>query len=91
MLMSSGRIQYPMVEQDSPQLYDLIFPPGTPRSIIRDIINQFDVELIESPEKLQFANMEGDVRNLIAARGKKEVMIQVEAFYKEKMKEFVEG
>ncbi len=90
MLMSSGRIQYPMVEQDSPQLYDLIFPPGTPRSIIRDIINQFDVELIESPEKLQFANMEGDVRNLIAARGKKEVMILVEAFYKEKMKEFVE-
>ncbi len=90
MLMSSGRLQYSMVEQDSPQLYDLIFPPGTPRSIIRDIINQFDVELIESPEKLQFANMEGDVRNLIAARGAKEVMIQVEAFFKEKMKEFVD-
>jgi len=78
-----------MAEQDSPQLYDLIFPPGTPRLIIRDIINQFDVELIDSPEKLQFANMEGDVRNLIAARGKKEVMIQVEAYFKEKMKEFV--
>jgi len=91
MLMSSGRLQYSMVEQDSPQLYDLIFPPGTPRSIIRDIINQFDVELIESPEKLQFANMEGDVRNLIAARGTKEVMIQVEAFFKEKMKEFVDS
>ncbi|PWR74126.1 hypothetical protein [Methanospirillum lacunae] len=80
-----------MAEQDSPQLYDLIFPPGTPRSIIRDIINQFDVELIDSPEKLQFANMEGDVRNLIAARGKKDIMIQVEAFFKEKMKEFVDN
>ena len=78
-----------MEDTSAPQLYDLIFPPGTPRSIIRDIINQFDVELIDSPEKLQFANMEGDVRNLIAARGKKEVMIQVEAFFKEKMKEFV--
>ncbi|MDD1727745.1 MAG: hypothetical protein LUQ50_01590 [Methanospirillum sp.] len=77
-----------MDEQTSPQLYDLIFPPGTPRSIIRDIINQFDVELIDSPERLNFANMEGDVRNLIAARGKKEVMILVEAYFKEKMKEF---
>ena len=88
MLMSFSRIQYLMDEQTSPQLYDLIFPPGTPRSIIRDIINQFEVELVDSPERLNFANMEGDVRNLIAARGKKEVMIQVEAFFKEKMKEF---
>jgi hypothetical protein len=89
MLMSPGRLQYLMEEQDSPQLYDLIFPPGTPRTIIRDIISQFDVELIDSPEKIKFANMEGDVRNLIAARGKKDVMIKVEAFFKEKMKEFV--
>jgi hypothetical protein len=71
------------------QLYDLIFPPGTPRTIIRDIINTYDVELIDSPEKLNFANMEGDVRNLIAARGKKEVMIEVEKFFKAKLKEFV--
>lgn len=78
-----------MEEKDSPQLYDLVFPPGTPRSIIRDIINQFEVELIDSPERLHFANMDGDVRNLIAARGKKEIMIEVEAFFKEKMKEFV--
>ena len=88
MLMSFRRIQYLMDEQTSPQLYDLIFPPGTPRSIIRDIINQFEVELVDSPERLNFANMEGDVRNLIAARGKKEVMIQAESFFKEKMKEF---
>jgi hypothetical protein len=79
-----------MVENDSVQLYDLVFPPGTPRSIIRDIINTFDVELIDSPERLNFANMEGDVRNLIAARGKKETMIEVEAFFKQKIKEFVD-
>ncbi len=78
-----------MEEKDAPQLYDLVFPPGTPRSIIRDIINTFDVELIDSPERLNFANMEGDVRNLIAARGKKEIMIEVEAFFKEKIKDFI--
>lgn len=78
-----------MEEKDAPQLYDLVFPPGTPRAIIRDIINKFDVELIDSPEKLNFANMEGDIRNLIAARGNKETMIQVEAFFKEKINEFI--
>jgi hypothetical protein len=78
-----------MEEKEKPQLYDLVFPPGTPQSIIRDIISQFDVQLIESPEKLHFANMDGDVRNLIAARGTKETMIEVEAFFKAKIKEFI--
>ncbi|MFH0968076.1 MAG: hypothetical protein V1862_10375 [Methanobacteriota archaeon] len=78
-----------MVENEGPQLYDLVFPPGTPRAIIRDIINKYDVELVESPERLNFANMDGDVRNLIAARGKKETMIEVEAFFKAQIKEFV--
>ncbi|PKL60577.1 MAG: hypothetical protein CVV33_01975 [Methanomicrobiales archaeon HGW-Methanomicrobiales-4] len=79
-----------MDENEKPQLYDLVFPPGTPRSIIRDIINKYDdVELIDTPEKLTFANMDGDVRNLIAARGKKETMIEVEALFKAKIKEFI--
>lgn len=79
-----------MEETPAPQLYDLIFPPGTPRAIIRDIVNKYDVELIDSPERLNFANMDGDVRNLLAARGTKETMIEVEKFFKEKIKEFVE-
>ncbi|HOJ97248.1 MAG TPA: hypothetical protein PK024_10490 [Methanospirillum sp.] len=73
------------------QLYDLVFPPGTPRTIIRDILEKFDIELVERGEKITFANMEGDVRNLIAARGKKETMIEVEKFFKEKLKEFIDG
>lgn len=73
------------------QLYDLVFPPGTPRTIIRDILEKFDIELVERGEKISFANMEGDVRNLIAARGKKETMIEVEKFFKEKLKEFIDG
>jgi hypothetical protein len=78
-----------MEENQAPQLYDLIFPPGTPRTIIRDIITTYDVELIDSPERLNFANMEGDVRNLLAVRGKKEIMLKVEADFKVKMKEFI--
>ena len=66
------------------QYYDLVFPPGTPRTIIREIINNFDVELVERGEQLSFANMDGDVRNLIAARGKKEVMIEVEKYFRKK-------
>ena len=88
MLMPSGSLQYSMEENEGPQLYDLVFPPGTPQTIIRDILNTFDVDLIASPERLNFANMDGDVRNLIAARGKKETMIEVEAFFKAKIKEF---
>ena len=34
------------------QYYDLVFPPGTPRTIIREIINSFDVELVERGEQL---------------------------------------
>jgi hypothetical protein len=72
------------------QYYDLVFPPGTPRTIIREIINSFDVELVERGEQLSFANMDGDVRNLIAARGKKEVMIEVEKYFRKKLQEFID-
>ena len=72
------------------EYFDLIFPPGTPQTIIRDIINTFDVELVDRAEKLTFANMDGDVRNLIAARGTREEMVRVEEFFKEKMQEFLQ-
>ncbi|NLV26421.1 MAG: hypothetical protein GXY48_04545 [Methanomicrobiales archaeon] len=71
------------------QLYDLVFPPGTPRTIIRDILNKFDIELIDRSETLSFANMEGDARNLIAARGKKEVMLEVEKYFKDQIQKFI--
>jgi hypothetical protein len=71
------------------QLYDLVFPPGTPRTVIRDIIDKFNVELIERSESLTFANMDGDERNLIAARGKKEVMLEVEKYFKNQINEFI--
>ena len=71
------------------QLYDLVFPPGTPRAIIRDIINKFDVELVERGERISFANMDGDVRNLLAVRGKREIMQEVETYFKGRLSEFI--
>ena len=71
------------------EYFDLIFPPGTPQTVIRDIIREFDVELVDRAERLNFANMDGDARNLIAARGTRDEMIRVEAFFKKKMQEFL--
>ncbi|PWR74983.1 hypothetical protein ACKUB1_16660 [Methanospirillum stamsii] len=71
------------------QLYDLVFPPGTPRTIIRDIMNKFDIELVDREEQLSFANMDSDTRNLIAARGKKDVMLEVEKYFKAQIQEFI--
>ena len=51
-------------------LYDLIVPPGVPRSIIIEITKKFEVELVVRREKLHFANMDGDERELLAFRGK---------------------
>lgn len=71
-------------------LYDIVIPPGVPRKIIRDIINKFDVTIVERREKIKFANMEGDERDLLAFRGKLEVMQQVEKFMLEQLKAFVQ-
>ena len=76
--------------QGEEQLFDLVFPPGTPRSIIRDIVTTFDVEMVERTENLTFANMDGDARNLLAVRGPYALMQEVEVFFKKKMMEFIE-
>ena len=76
--------------QGEEQLFDLVFPPGTPRSIIRDIVTSFDVEMVERTENLTFANMDGESRNLLAVRGPYALMQGVEVFFKKKMMEFIE-
>jgi hypothetical protein len=71
------------------QLYDLIIPPGTPQTIIMDIVGKYEVELVERKEKLHFANMDGDERELLAFRGKLDVIQNVEKVFLQKMKEFI--
>lgn len=58
--------------------FDLIVPPGVPRSMIYEISEQYDVEVVMRKRQLYFANMEGDTRELIAFRGTKEVLEKVQ-------------
>jgi len=69
--------------------FDLIIPPGTPRAAIRDAILKFDVKLVGVTRPLNFANMEGDERELLAFRGKKEEVEKVREFVYEEMKKFI--
>lgn len=73
------------------ELYDLVIPPGVPRSVIRDILGKYDVELVDSPQRLSFANMDGDVRNLLAFRGKLEVVRKAEKDMVKQVKNFIDS
>ena len=74
---------------DEEQLFDIIIPPGVPQKIIFDIANKFEVEVVDRREKIKFANMEGDERDLLAFRGKLEVMQKVETYMRDELNKFV--
>ena len=71
------------------QLYDIIIPPGVPQKLILDISKRFDIIVVDRKEKIKFANMEGDERELLAFRGKLEEMKKVEKYMREQLMEFV--
>ncbi len=71
-------------------LYDVLIPPGVPQKMIIDVTNKFDVKIVERKEKIKFANMEGDERELLAFRGKLDVMKQVEQYMIDQLKAFIE-
>ena len=76
---------------DEEPLYDIIIPPGVPQKIILDISKKFEVTIIDRKEKIKFANMEGDERDLLAFRGKLEVMQKVETYMRDQLNAFVAG
>lgn len=69
--------------------YDLIIPPGTPRTIIRDIATTFDVELVGITRPLSYANMVNDERELLAFRGKKEVIESANEYLIAEIRKFI--
>ena len=71
------------------ELYDMLVPPGVPRRMIYDVVDKFDVEVVRRQQKLSFANMDGDARELIAFRGKREVVEEVQKYLFEQLKEFI--
>ena len=74
--------------EDEP-LFDIIIPPGVPQKLILDISRKFDVTVVDRKEKIKFANMEGDERELLAFRGKLEEMKKVEKYMREQLNAFV--
>jgi hypothetical protein len=76
---------------DEEPLYDIIIPPGVPQKIIFDIAKKFEVTVVDRREKIKFANMEGDERDLLAFRGKLEVMQEVEKYMRDQLNAFVTG
>jgi hypothetical protein len=71
------------------ELFDVLIPPGVPRSIIREVVQKFDVTLVERMERIRFANMEGDERELLAFRGRREIVEQVEKYMLQRLDDFI--
>ncbi|HON81773.1 MAG TPA: hypothetical protein PLN56_06265 [Methanoregulaceae archaeon] len=79
----------PEENEEEEQLFDLLIPPGVPRKMIADILKKFEVDLVARKERLYFANMDGDERELLAFRGKKEVMEEVQTYLYNELKKFI--
>jgi len=71
------------------ELFDMLVPPGVPRKMIYDVVEKYDVEVVRRPQKLSFANMDGDMRELIAFRGRREVVEEVQNYLFAQLKEFI--
>ena len=78
-----------MMTETEEKYYDVIVPPGVPRSIMIDIAEKFDVEVVDRQKPVKFANMDGDVRNLIAFRCKKDVAAQVHEYMIRELEKFI--
>ncbi|MEG3055577.1 MAG: hypothetical protein ACOCG4_06535 [Methanoculleus sp.] len=71
------------------ELFDLLIPPGVPRKMIYDVIEKYDVEVVRRPQKMAFANMDGEARELLAFRGRRETVEEVQGFLLAQLQEFV--
>jgi len=76
-------------DQGGEELFDLLIPPGVPRKMIIEIIEKFGVELTTRKERMYFANMEGDEREILAFRGKKEVLEDVHRYLTSELMKFI--
>ncbi|MHC1629558.1 MAG: hypothetical protein ACXQTG_01205 [Methanoculleaceae archaeon] len=69
--------------------FDLIIPPGVPRRMIMDIMEEYDVDLVERKRPVQIGAMDGDIRELLAFRGDREMLEKVQDALLRRLKEFV--
>jgi hypothetical protein len=80
-----------MAEETAPeeQLYDVLIPPGVPQKLIIEIPKKFKVKVVERKEKIKIANIEGEERELLAFRGKLDVIKEVEKYLISELKAFI--
>jgi hypothetical protein len=69
--------------------YDLVIPPGTVKSIIYDLVEEFDVEPIIRKMPIKIANSEE--REVLVLRGSLEQVQAAEKFLYEEMSAWLEG
>ncbi len=78
-------------QKKSGKKYDVLVPPGVPRSIMMEITEKFDVEIVERPREMKFANMDGDIRNLLAFRADLETAQKVEKYIYDELKKYIDN
>lgn len=72
--------------------FDLIIPPGVPRSMIYAINKEYDtVEVVMRKRQIQIANMDGDTRELLAFRGTREIIEKVQEDLYNRLEAYVSG
>ena len=71
------------------ELFDVLVPPGVPQSILFDVAEKFDVEVVRRSRKMKYANLDGDAREMLAFRGKREVVEEVQEYLLKRLNEFV--
>jgi hypothetical protein len=76
-------------EPNEGELFDILIPPGVPVKLILEITQKFDVQVVKRKERLYFANMEGDERELLAFRGSREELEKVQTYLMDELKKFV--
>ncbi|NLX49785.1 MAG: hypothetical protein GXY82_07955 [Methanospirillum sp.] len=77
-------------ETQEPELFDVVIPPGVPQVFFREIIDRFpNATLVESRQPMRFANMDGDVRELLAFRADYETAQAIEQHLYDYLKEFI--
>ncbi|MGP8321854.1 MAG: hypothetical protein ACT6FE_05980 [Methanosarcinaceae archaeon] len=59
-------------------MYDLIIPPGTPSSIIYDLVEEFDLEPLDRQMNVHIVDT--DVREVLVLRGNLETVQEAEQF-----------
>ncbi|MDD1653803.1 MAG: hypothetical protein LUQ64_04580 [Methanomicrobiales archaeon] len=72
------------------ELYDAIIPVGTPRSVIREVLKKYPVQLVERKLPVYIGNIEGEEREILAFRGPLPVVEEVEKYIREQLAIFAE-